>query len=99
MSSNAKQKALNNYRLSKEAKVIPPKSTRKNPFITKQQTSLSRHPVDPEIEQQRSCSLLKDSEAQVAVWTELVILILELVARLDDHEYKVISEAHNFSQI
>ena len=89
VSMAAKQKVINDYKVSKSMKSMPPKSTRKNPFIIKQQTSMSKHPVDPEIEEQRSSSLLKDSEAQIAVWNELVVLILDLVARLNDHEFKV----------
>ena len=63
--------------------------TRKNPFIKKQQTSHSRHPVDPEIEQQRSASLLKDSQAKNSLYTELVGLILRLIADLNDEEFKI----------
>ena len=85
----AKQTVISQYKTRKSLKAMPPKNTRKNPFIPKQQTSMSRHPVDPEIDQQRSSSLMKDSEAQVAVWNELVILILDLVARLNDHDFKV----------
>ena len=95
VSTAAKQKVISDYKMSKSMKAMPPKNTRKNPFITKQQTSMSRHPVDPEIEQQRSTSLLKDSEAQIAVWNELVILILDLVARLEDHEVKVSFNTQN----
>ena len=94
LSKAANQKVMNDYKLSKCMSSMPQKSTRKNPFIIKQQSSMSRHPVDPEIEEQRSSSLLKDSEAQIAVWNELVVLILDLVARISDHEFKVNLSMH-----
>ena len=80
---------MDEYKSRKPLHTMPQKSTRKNPFIKKQQTSHSRHPVDPEIEQQRSASLLKDSQAKNSLYTELVGLVLRLIADLNDEEFKV----------
>ena len=80
---------MDEYKSRKPLHTMPQKSTRKNPFIKKQQTSHSRHPVDPEIEQQRSASLLKDSQAKNSLYTELVGLILRLIADLNDEEFKI----------
>ena len=43
----------------------------------------------PEIEQQMSESLLKDSQAKNSLYTELVGLILRLIADLNDEEFKI----------
>ena len=80
---------MEEYKSRKPLHTMPQKSTRKNPFIKKQQTSHSRHPVDPEIDQQRSASLLKDSQAKNSLYTDLVGLVLRLIADLNDEEFKV----------
>ena len=80
---------MEEYKSRKPLHTMPGKSTRKNPFIKKQQTSHSRHPVDPEIDQQRSASLLKDSQAKNSLYTDLVGLVLRLIADLNDEEFKV----------
>ena len=95
------QAIMAQYRNRKTLHKMPPKSTRKNPFIERHQTSMSRQKVDPEIEQQREKSLIKDSEAQMSVWNELVCLMLHLLASLKDEEFKVcnsyqpINKGHN----
>ena len=80
---------FNQFKNQKTVHSMPPKTVRKNPFIQRQQSSMSRHPVDPEIEKQRTNSLMKDSEAQLSVWNELVCLMLHLLASLNDEEFKV----------
>ena len=45
--------------------------------------------ADPEIAHQQRESLMADSEAQVAVWTELVLVFFHLSAALSDEEFKV----------
>ena len=84
---------MDEYKSRKSLHTLPPqKSVRKNPFIKKHQTSHSRHPVDPEIEQQRTASLKKDAEAKISLYTDLVCLTLNLVAELNDEEFKVLKE-------
>ena len=94
--SPSKSKQIINYSLimeeyasRKSHHTLPQKTARKNPFIKKQQTSLSRQSVDPEIERQRTASLMKDSEARSTLYTELVCLVLNLLADLNDEEFKV----------
>ena len=85
----SKQSILTQFKKRKSLHTMPPKSTRKNPFIQKQQTSMSKKPVDPEIDKQRSKSLMKDFEAQMIIWNELVCLMLHLLAGLEDSEFEV----------
>ena len=80
---------MEEYASRKSHHTLPQKTARKNPFIKKQQTSLSRQSVDPEIERQRTTSLMKDSEARSSLYTELVCLVLNLLADLNDEEFKV----------
>ena len=70
--------------------LLPPITSRKNPFIQKHQTNMSRHPVDSEIEKQRTNSLKKDAEVRFCIWNELVCVFLQMLLRLKDEDLKVI---------
>ena len=84
---------MSQYKIRKQQSSMPAVApNRENPFSAKRATtrSLSRsESIDPEIEQQRVSSLQKDSEAQTGVWNELVVLILDLGAQLEDREFQI----------
>eukprot|EP00096_Caligus_rogercresseyi_P011900 TRINITY_DN4831_c0_g1_i1.p1 TRINITY_DN4831_c0_g1~~TRINITY_DN4831_c0_g1_i1.p1 ORF type:complete len:388 (-),score=140.18 TRINITY_DN4831_c0_g1_i1:1104-2267(-) len=64
---------------------------RRNPFTSSSDSSETPSHGgggDPEIAHQQKESLLRDSEAQIKVWTELVVVLLELSKELPDEEYK-----------
>ena len=65
------------------------KNTRKNPFIQKHQTSLSRLPVDPDIDKQRANSVKRDLEVHLRIWNELACFFLQLLVDLKDNDLKV----------
>ena len=70
-------------------------SGRKNPFLAKppasaaNSTSAAAAAADPEIADQQRASLMADSEAQVTVWNELVLVLLHLSGDLNDEQFKV----------
>ena len=46
--------------------------------------------ADPEIADQQRSSLATDGEAQVSVWTELVLVFLHLASDLDDATFTLL---------
>ena len=84
-----KEDVIDEFKTRKQQHILPSKSVRKNPFIEKQQTSMSRHPVDPEIEKQRTNSLKRDHEAKLKILKELISLMLNLISDLTEDEFKV----------
>ena len=70
-------------------------TNRKNPFSSRARLSSNDNdsaggtPADPEIANQQRESLMADSDAQVAVWTELVLVFFHLSASLSDEEFKI----------
>lgn len=53
----------------------------------KKKRSLSEDPVEKVIEQQQHTSIIKDSEAHLQSWTELLCTILGLFQQLDDDKF------------
>ena len=84
-----KENVIDDFKTRKQQHTLPSKCVRKNPFIQKQQTSMSRHPVDPEIEKQRANSLKRDHEAKLKIYKELICLMLNLISELTEDEFKV----------
>ena len=84
-----KEDVIDDFKTRKQQHVLPSKCARRNPFIEKQQTSMSRHPVDPEIEKQRAHSLKRDHEAKLNILKELISLMLNLISDLNEDEFKV----------
>ena len=78
---------MSQYKRRKQRSAMP-SANRVNPFIRKK--TASNESIDPEIENQRNCSLQKDSEAQIDVWNELIVILLDLAAQLSDSEFKTI---------
>lgn len=76
---------------SKDSPGINAKTTsRKNPFLAKPKGAASGIPAntDPEIVDQQRQSLMADSEAQITVWTELVLVFFHLSSDLNDAQFK-----------
>ncbi len=66
---------------------------RKNPFLSRPPASpscaASASPTaDPEIATQHSASMMADSVARAAVWTELVLAVLDMSAAIPDHHFR-----------
>ncbi len=72
-------------------------ASRKNPFLAKansgttskgESSNANKEGVDPEIAGQHRASMLADSEARTAVWTELVSGVLDLSASLPEERMR-----------
>ncbi|CAB4070466.1 unnamed protein product [Lepeophtheirus salmonis] len=59
--------------------------TRNNPFLSSSDNNVIGN---TDITNQQRESLMRDSEAQIKVWTELVVVLLDLSKNLPDEEYK-----------
>ncbi|XP_043191438.1 brefeldin A-inhibited guanine nucleotide-exchange protein 3-like [Amphibalanus amphitrite] len=88
---------IGQYKRRKPARSMPlvAAAGRRNPFLAGRAAAAqgTSEPVPPEIEQQRRTSLIKDSEAQQRVWTEMVVSMLELVARQSDSTLRLLLPA------
>ncbi|XP_045615029.1 brefeldin A-inhibited guanine nucleotide-exchange protein 3 isoform X2 [Procambarus clarkii] len=78
---------MTDYRRRKNQHSLPSlhREKRTNPFLEKR-PSRPAEPVPPEIEEQRTNSLMKDSEAHLKVWTEMVVTVFDLISQLSDSE-------------
>ncbi|XP_066949043.1 brefeldin A-inhibited guanine nucleotide-exchange protein 3 isoform X1 [Macrobrachium rosenbergii] len=78
---------MTDYRRRKNQHSLPSmhREKRTNPFLEKKATR-PIEPVPPEIEEQRTNSLMKDSEAHLKVWTEMVVTVFDLISQLSDSE-------------
>ena len=65
-------------------------SRRKNPFLFRpsQSGSVSSAIADPEISSQHNASMMADSQARSAVWTELVLAVLDLAGAAPDKHFR-----------
>ncbi|RXG59332.1 Brefeldin A-inhibited guanine nucleotide-exchange protein 3 [Armadillidium vulgare] len=89
---------VGDYRRRKNRHSLPPSQTsgtqRLNPFVIdssqqlQQQSFRPSESVPPEIEDQRNKSLMKDSEAHLKVWTEMVVTVFDLISQLKDGELR-----------
>ncbi|XP_042241028.1 brefeldin A-inhibited guanine nucleotide-exchange protein 3-like isoform X2 [Homarus americanus] len=80
---------MTDYRRRKNQHSLPSlhREKRTNPFLEKR-PSRPIEPVPPEIEEQRTSSLMKDSEAHLKVWTEMVVTVFDLISQLKDSELR-----------
>ncbi|CAL4062919.1 unnamed protein product, partial [Meganyctiphanes norvegica] len=84
---------MSDYRRRKHHHSLPAtqciEPRRANPFLANKTPPLTPiEPVPPEIEEQRSKSFLKDSEAHLSVWTEMVVTVFDLLSQLSDGELR-----------
>ncbi|KAK3879353.1 hypothetical protein Pcinc_016070 [Petrolisthes cinctipes] len=80
---------MTDYRRRKNQHSLPSRyrEKRTNPFMEKKPVR-PPDPVPPEIDEQRSHSLMKDSEAHLKVWTEMVVTVFDLISQLSDSELR-----------
>ena len=45
--------------------------------------------MDPDIADQQKNSLMQDSQAKIAVWTELVLVYFNLTSKLSDDQFRI----------
>lgn len=101
---NEMDSMMNEYRYRKGKRTLPSTSSketpptsasaeasRKNPFLAKPKASTSSVTTnaDPEIANQQKESLMADSDAQMAVWTELVLVFFNLSSSLEDNKFQL----------
>ena len=90
---------MSEYRFRKGKRTMPSSTTtpptsagatnpRKNPFLAKPKSSSNAN-TDPEIANQQKESLMADSEAQMTVWTELVLVFFHLSSTVSDENFRV----------
>ena len=64
-------------------------ASRQNPFLNRPTNQAKTNEnTDPEIADQQRASLMADSEAQITVWTELVLVLFHLSSSLEDGQFK-----------
>lgn len=80
---------MTDYRRRKNQHSLPSmhREKRSNPFLERK-PSRPADPVPQEIEEQRTNSLMKDSEAHLKVWTEMVVTVFDLISQLSDSELR-----------
>ncbi|XP_076031300.1 brefeldin A-inhibited guanine nucleotide-exchange protein 3 isoform X2 [Oratosquilla oratoria] len=81
---------ITDYRRRKNHHSLPSmhREKRVNPFLEKKSIVKPLEDVPPDIEEQRSASILKDSEAHTKVWTEMVVTVFDLISQLGDSELR-----------
>ncbi|KAL0275112.1 UNVERIFIED_CONTAM: hypothetical protein PYX00_003074 [Menopon gallinae] len=78
---------LNEFKKSKKKHLEASKQPRLNPFNVPKPPQPS---VPPEIEIQRRKSFIKDGEAHRKVWSEMLSVVFDLLAQLDDDQFRLL---------
>jgi hypothetical protein len=83
---------MTEYKKRKQAHSMPSfvKATRSKPAPAKKEKLPTFDPVEQEIEQQQRNSIMKDSEANLQSWIEVICGILQLFHQLPDYQYQAL---------
>ncbi|XP_014676411.1 PREDICTED: brefeldin A-inhibited guanine nucleotide-exchange protein 3-like [Priapulus caudatus] len=82
---------LSEYKKRKQQRSMPGKSRKDRiaKFLPKKTHPKSDDPILNEVEKQQQSSILKDGEAHMQSWTEMVLTLFHLLQQLEDDQFKM----------